>query len=174
MKSSRQGIQLCFRPHCNQRSAHQVMHLQSHGVPIVGILGLPFGSPRTKNHLDVGPMERCKVYYKGEGGGFPHVRAVVSLVCSNCSWFVLAPKVLQLCTNHPVLDLCMFTWIIEACQFFLVPSRSSSTPLYPSKMLRTKEQPRLLALSLFSVWDSHLRPSRSWECVINRLLFLVV
>jgi hypothetical protein len=27
-----------------------------------------------KSHLDVGPMERCKVYYKGEGGGFPQVQ----------------------------------------------------------------------------------------------------
>jgi hypothetical protein len=32
-------------------------------------------------HLDVGPVERSRVYYKGEGGGFPQVRAVVSLVC---------------------------------------------------------------------------------------------
>jgi hypothetical protein len=45
---------------------------------------------------------------RGEGGGFPQVRAVGSLVCSNCSWFVLAPKVLQLCTNHFVLVLCRF------------------------------------------------------------------
>jgi len=41
------------------------------GVPTLGILGLPFGSPKTKNHLDVGLMEKHKVYYKGEGGGFP-------------------------------------------------------------------------------------------------------
>jgi hypothetical protein len=40
-------------------------------VPIVGISGLPLGSPGTKSHLDVAPMERHKVYYKGEGGGFP-------------------------------------------------------------------------------------------------------
>jgi hypothetical protein len=33
-----------------------------------------------KCHLDVGPMARHKVYYKGEGGGFPQVRAVVNLV----------------------------------------------------------------------------------------------
>jgi hypothetical protein len=39
-----------------------------------------FGSPRTKNHLDVGLVERRKIYYKGEGGGFPQVQAVVSLV----------------------------------------------------------------------------------------------
>jgi hypothetical protein len=32
----------------------------------------------TKNHLDVKLVERCKIYYMGEGGGFPQVRAVVS------------------------------------------------------------------------------------------------
>ncbi len=64
------------------------------GVPTVGILGLPFGSPGTKSHVDVAPVERRKVYYKGEGGSFPQVWAVVSLVCLSCPWFVLAPKML--------------------------------------------------------------------------------
>jgi hypothetical protein len=50
------------------------------GVPTLGISGLPFGSPGTKCHLDVGLVERHKVYYKGQGGGFPQVRAMVSLV----------------------------------------------------------------------------------------------
>jgi hypothetical protein len=50
------------------------------GVPILGILGLSFESPRTKCHLDVGLVEMQKIYYKGEGGGFPQVWAVVSLV----------------------------------------------------------------------------------------------
>ncbi len=75
-------------------------------VPTLVILGLPLGSPETKSHLDVGLMERHRVYYKGEGGGFPQVRAVVSLVSPNCLWLVLAPKVFQLCTNHLVLVLC--------------------------------------------------------------------
>jgi len=48
--------------------------------PILGILGLPLGSPGTKCHLDVGPVAKHKVYYKGEGGGFPQVRVVVSFV----------------------------------------------------------------------------------------------
>ncbi len=39
-----------------------------------------FESPKTKSHLDVALAERCRVYYMGEGGGFPRVRAVVSLV----------------------------------------------------------------------------------------------
>jgi len=63
------------------------------------------GVPREKSHLDVGPVESCRVYYKGEGDGFPQVRAVVSLVCPCCPWLVLAPKVLQLHTNH-------FVWVV--------------------------------------------------------------
>jgi hypothetical protein len=72
------------------------------------ISGLPLGSPETKSHLDVAPVERCKVYYKREGGGFPEVQAVVSLMNPSCPWLVLAPKVFQLCTNHLVLVLCRF------------------------------------------------------------------
>ncbi len=72
----------------------------------MGISRLPLGSPGTKCHLDVGFLERHKVYYKGEGGGFPQVRVVVSLMSPSCLWFVLAPKMLQLCTNHFVFVLC--------------------------------------------------------------------
>jgi hypothetical protein len=70
----------------------------------LAILGLPFGNPGTKYHLDVGLMERHIVYYEGEGGNFPQVQAMVSLVSLNCLWLILAPKVLQLCTNHLVFD----------------------------------------------------------------------
>ncbi len=41
------------------------------GVPVGGISGLPHGSPGTKSHLDVAFVESHRVYYKGEGGGFP-------------------------------------------------------------------------------------------------------
>jgi hypothetical protein len=54
------------------------------GVPVVEISGLPFGSPETKCHLDVGLVKRHKIYYKGEGGGFPQVWAMVGLVSSSC------------------------------------------------------------------------------------------
>jgi len=61
------------------------MHTKLWGPKVVEILTLtisrlPLGSPGTKSHLDVGLMERHIVYYKGEGGGFPQVWAVVSLV----------------------------------------------------------------------------------------------
>jgi hypothetical protein len=39
-----------------------------------------FETPGTKCHLDVGLVERHIVYYKGEGGGFPQVQVVMSLV----------------------------------------------------------------------------------------------
>jgi len=43
------------------------------GVPTFAISRLPLWSPGTKSHLDVGPVERRKVYYKGESGDFPQV-----------------------------------------------------------------------------------------------------
>jgi len=86
-------------------------------VPTLIISRLPFGNPRTKCHLDVGLVERHKVYYKGEGDGFPQVQAMVSLVSPNCPWLFLAPKVLKLCTNHLVLVLCRSVWVVDACHF---------------------------------------------------------
>ncbi len=64
----------------------------------VGILGLTLGNPRTKCHLDVAPMEKCKVYYKGEGGGLPQVWAVVSLV--NLRFPVTHPSTKSAQTMH--------------------------------------------------------------------------
>ncbi len=45
--------------------------------------GLQLGNPGKKSHLDVAPAERYREYYMGEGGGFPRVRAMVSLVCQS-------------------------------------------------------------------------------------------
>jgi hypothetical protein len=116
LESSRQGLQLCFRLHLHPRSIRKVMGLQSRGSPNLGDFGTPTSG--TKSHLDVAPVERCRVYYKGEGGGFPQIRAVVSLVCPCCPWLILAPKVLELHTNHLVWVLCRLVWMSEACQLF--------------------------------------------------------
>jgi hypothetical protein len=64
------------------------------GIQIGTILGLLFGSLGIKSHLDAGAVERCKKYYMGEGGGFPRVWAVVSLVNPE-SPVVCPSKVLQ-------------------------------------------------------------------------------
>ncbi len=64
-----------------QTSSHKKLcALEVARVPTVAISGLPLASPMTKSHLDVAPVERRKVYYMGEGGGFPQVWALVSLV----------------------------------------------------------------------------------------------
>jgi hypothetical protein len=163
LKSSRWGLQFCFGPHCNRRSTHEVMGFQSHGSPNGG----NFGTPTWESHdkKDVAFVERCKVYYKGEGGGSPQVRPMVSLVSLSYMWLILAPKVLQVCTNHLVLVLWRSMWVIEACQFFLVPSQSSSTPLYPSKVLWAREHAPIPYPFVVLNLDSHSSPLRSWECV---------
>jgi len=72
--------------------------------PILVISGLPFGSLGTKSHLDVGLVERHRVYYKGEGDGFPQVRTVMNFVSASCLWLILAPK----CSNYALTTLCWF------------------------------------------------------------------
>ncbi len=69
------------------------------GVPTLAISRLPLGSLRTKCHLDVGLIEYT---IRGKVVASPQVWAVVSLVNPSCPWLVLAPKMLQLCTNHLV------------------------------------------------------------------------
>ncbi len=84
---------------------------QNYGAPklresqLAGFRDSHSGVLREKSHLDVGSVANHRIYYKGEGDGFPQVRAVVSFVCSCCPWLVLAPRVLQLCTNH-------FVWVV--------------------------------------------------------------
>jgi hypothetical protein len=50
------------------------------GVQTRTISRLLLGSLEIKSHSDVGVVERCREYYMGEGGGFPRVWALVSLV----------------------------------------------------------------------------------------------
>jgi hypothetical protein len=47
------------------------------GVQTGTVSGLHLGSPRKKSHLDVAFAQSCRKHYKGEGGDFPRVRAVV-------------------------------------------------------------------------------------------------
>jgi hypothetical protein len=65
------------------------------GVTIIRILGLPLASLGTKFYLDVGPMANHKVYYKGEGCGFPQVWAMVSLMNLSLSVVCLSTKSAQ-------------------------------------------------------------------------------
>jgi hypothetical protein len=84
LESSQGELQVFFRLHPNRRSEQGVMSCQSLESPNRDnfgiVLGLPLGSLGTNNHLDVVLVEWCRVYYMGEGGGFPRIRAMVSQV----------------------------------------------------------------------------------------------
>jgi hypothetical protein len=65
---------------------------------MLAISRVPLGSPGTKCHLDVGLVERHKVYYKGEGGDFPQVRVVMGLVSPSLP--VACPSTKSALTMH--------------------------------------------------------------------------
>jgi hypothetical protein len=94
-----------------QTTPRSEVYSQSYGAPkswesqMVGFRDSHSGVSGEKSHLDVGSVASHRICYKGEGGGFPQVWAVVSLVCPCYPWLVLAPRVLQLCTNH-------FVWVV--------------------------------------------------------------
>jgi hypothetical protein len=63
------------------------------GVQTGTVSGLHLESPGKKSHLDVASVRSCREYYKGEGGGFPRVRAVVSQVSPNACGLSQHPRV---------------------------------------------------------------------------------
>jgi hypothetical protein len=83
LKSSWQGLQFCFRPHFNQRSARKVIGPKVARVPTLVISRLPLGSPGTKCHLDLGLLKRHTIYCKREGDGLLQVQATMSFVNSS-------------------------------------------------------------------------------------------
>jgi hypothetical protein len=81
---ARRELQLWFKPRPNPSSGREVMVPQSPGSPnrdsFRTVSGLHLGSPGKNSHLDVVSVRSYREYYKGEGGGFPRIRAVVSQV----------------------------------------------------------------------------------------------
>jgi hypothetical protein len=69
-----------FRPHPNRRFKQRVMTPQNGESPNRDNFGTPPWESQDKSHLDVSAAERRREYYMGEDGGFPQVRAMVSLV----------------------------------------------------------------------------------------------
>jgi hypothetical protein len=86
LESSRQELQLWFRPCHNPSLGRGAMNVQSPETPTRD-------SPGKKSHSDVVSVVRCREYYMGEGGGFPRVRAVVSLVCQSACGLSQHPRV---------------------------------------------------------------------------------
>jgi hypothetical protein len=77
--------------------------------PNFGNFGTPAWESREKCHLDVGLVANHRVYYKGEGDGFPQIWAMVSLMSLNLPMARLTTQVLKLCTNQLVV------WFVHVC-----------------------------------------------------------
>jgi hypothetical protein len=104
LKISRLELQLCFRPHLNQRSTKKCMDFQSCGQSQfwefwdsnLGVLGqndiwVLVSRPSTKNNI------------RGKVMASPKSRSWWVLWICLCPWFVCAPKMFQLCTNQLVI-----------------------------------------------------------------------
>jgi len=104
LKSSQQGLQLCFKPHFNQRSTQEFMGLQSCGSPNLGNFGTP----------NLGVLEQNDIWVQAP---WPGIENIISekVVASPKSrpWWILwihvymrlihAPKMLQLRTNQLIV-----------------------------------------------------------------------
>jgi hypothetical protein len=93
LKSSWRELQLWYRTRPDPSLGRGAMSVQSSGSPAGILSGLHFGSPNKMYHSDVASATSRREYYKGEGGGFPRVRAMVSLVCPSARGKSQHPRV---------------------------------------------------------------------------------
>jgi hypothetical protein len=115
LESAWRMLQLCFRPHLNRRFAHKVMGPQSSGSPNFGNFKTPIWESRDKMPFGCGPRVATKYTIRRKVVVSPKSRLWWVLWIQVCPWFILAPKVFQLCTNHLVLVLCRSMWVVNAC-----------------------------------------------------------
>jgi len=111
------------------------------GDLIVGILGLPLGSLRTKWHLGAKPVARHIVYYKGKVMASPKSGLWWALWVCVCPWFICAPKRSNYAVINLLFGLCNLCEWSKCLSIFLIPSRSSNTPLYTRNVVRQKVRP---------------------------------
>jgi hypothetical protein len=123
LKSYQRGLQLFFRPHLNKRSEQEIMSVQSDRSPNFENFGIPNLEILRKMTFECSPHGESKMYYNGEGGGFPTFKLWWVLWVCVCPWFIYAPKMLQLCINQLVVwfvQIHMNNWL--ACHLSSSPS----------------------------------------------------
>jgi hypothetical protein len=145
LKSSQWGLQLCF---ISIRGFHAKLWTPKVvRIPTRRILGLP----RQNDIWGLVLWPTIKYTMRGKVVPSPKSRPWWVLWVRVCPWWILAPKVFQLCTNQLVV-LCRSVWVSDCLSFFLVPSQSSSTPLYPQSATNQETCPNFLLFHYF-----HLR-----------------
>ncbi len=105
-------LQLWFRPHLNQNFGQEVMGFQhgksfsfeNFGTSDLGVMG--------KMTFGCNPHDQSQRYYKGEGGGFPQIQAVVSLCMLMACPCIKIALIMHSLTNL-LFGLCRSIWIID-------------------------------------------------------------
>jgi hypothetical protein len=132
-------------------------------APIVGISKLPLGSPGTKNHFDVTPVESCKVYYKG---WLPPSPGCGESCVSELP--VARPNTKSVSTMHSPLcvgfmQVRVSDWSLSLLLSPIPELQHTFLPLYSAT--NQGACPDFLLFHCFQFGDSHLSPLGSQECV---------
>jgi hypothetical protein len=94
LESSQRELQLWFKPRPDPSLMQGAMSVQSPGTPTWDSFGTSnLGVSGKKSHSDVASVVRRREYYMGEGGSFPRVQAMVSLVGPSARGLSQHPKV---------------------------------------------------------------------------------
>jgi hypothetical protein len=133
-------------------------------VIIWGILRRPSWESWDKMTFGCRPVAKHRKYYKGEGGGFPQVRNMVSIV-SLC--LPVARPCTKRCSNYALTNLlfslCKSVWIIDL--LVILPSPHPEALARPStpKMLWTREcTPTLYLFVVFTLLTHNWVHQRVW------------
>jgi hypothetical protein len=133
-------------------SSQLEVYTQNYRPPKLGLQSCKspnFGNFKTKCHLGAGLMVRHRVYYMGEGGGFPKSRPWWVLWIWVCPWLVQSPKVLKLCISQLVFLFVQARMNDCYLSLFLISSQNSSTPLYPQSVKSQRVCPNSLLFRYF-------------------------
>ncbi len=104
LKSSQQGLQLCFKHHLNRRLKRNFMSFQSCKSPNFGNFRTPYLRVPGPNDIWLqAPWLGIENTIRGDVLVSLNYRPWWVLWVHVCLWFVRAPKVLQLCINQLVV-----------------------------------------------------------------------
>jgi len=171
LKSSRQGLQLCIRPHLNWRSAQKVM-----GPPKLQESQLwefrdsHLGVPRKNDIWVMLTWLGTKYIIRGKVVAPPKSESWWVLWVRVYPWFVRAPKCCNYAQTNLLFGLCRSVWVHEELVNLPSPIAKLQHAPLPPKCWEPRSAPKFLLLSLSSPLDSKLNPSRSLKVCINDFL----
>jgi len=150
LESSEGELQVCFRPHPNRRFEQKVMTLQSPRSPNRDSFRTPLWESWVRKPFGCGCDRVMQRIVYGEGGGFPQMWVVVSLVslelpmaCPNTK-SALESDLTNLLVG--LMQVRVSKWSLSLA---LVPSWSLSTPLYPFQCWELGACPQVPTIPLF-------------------------